>query len=73
MVEHDFIVKIREGQLKYKLFFDKHHPETITLPAPPLFDLSVGQYLVSPEDIHAYQNPALAMEPEPDPQVDPSR
>ena len=31
MVAHDFIVKNREGALKYKLFFDKHHPGTITL------------------------------------------
>ena len=29
MVAHDFIVKNREGALKYKLFFDKHHPETL--------------------------------------------
>ena len=42
MVAHDFIVKNREGGLKYKLFFHKHHPETITLPAPSLFDLSAG-------------------------------
>ena len=42
MVAHDFIVKNRENELKYKLFFDKHHPETITLPAPSLFDLSAG-------------------------------
>ena len=40
MVAHDFIVKNREGDLKYKLFFDNHHPETITMPAPSLFDLS---------------------------------
>ena len=26
MVAHDFIIKNREGLLKYKLFFDKHHP-----------------------------------------------
>ena len=42
MVAHDFIVKNREGELKYQLFFNKHHPETIALPAPSLFDLSVG-------------------------------
>ena len=42
MVAHDFIVKNREGELKYKLFFDKRHPETITLSAPSLFDLSTG-------------------------------
>ena len=70
MVAHDFIVKNREGELKYKLFFDKHHPETITLPAPSLFDLSIGQYLVLLKAIHAYRNPALAMEPEPEPQID---
>ena len=71
MVAHDFIVKNREGELKYKLFFDKHHPETITLPAPSLFDLSAGQYLVPLEAIHAYRNPTSATEPEP--QFDPSR
>ena len=68
-----FIIKNREGELKYKLFFDKRHPETITLPAPSLFDLSTGQYLVSPEDIHAYRNPTSATEPESEPQVDPPR
>ena len=73
MVAHDFIVKNREGELKYKLFFDKHHPEIITLPAPSLFDLSTGQYLVPLEAIHAYRNPAPAMEPEPEPRVDTSR
>ena len=73
MVAHDFIVKNRAGELKYQLFFNKHHPETITLPAPSLFDLSSGTYLVPLKDIHAYQNPAPAVEPEPEPQVDPSR
>ena len=67
MVAHDFIIKNTEGELKYKLFFDKHHPETITLPAPSLFDLSAGQYLVLPEDIHAYRNPAPATKPESEP------
>ena len=70
MVAHDFIVKNSEGELKYKLFFDKRHPETITLPAPSLFDLSTGQYLVSPKDIHAYRNPTSAIEPESEPQFD---
>ena len=45
MVAHDFIVKNRAGELKYQLFFNKHHPETIILPAPSLFDLTVGTYL----------------------------
>ena len=46
MVAHDFIIKNKEKMLKYKLIFDKNHPETITLPAPSLFDLSAGKYLV---------------------------
>ena len=54
MVAHDFIVKNREKALKYKLIFGKNHPETITLPAPSLFDLSAGKYLVPLEAIHAY-------------------
>ena len=73
MVAHDFIVKNREGELKYKLCFDKHHFETITLPAPSLFDLSAGKYLVPLEAIHAYRNPTSATEPEPEPQFDPPR
>ena len=60
MVAHDFIIKNREGELKYKLFFDKHHPETITLPAPSLFDLSAGQYLVLPEAVYAYRSQSPA-------------
>ena len=72
MVAHDFIVKNREGELKYQLFFNKHHLETITLPAPSLFDLTVGTYLVPLTVIHAYWNPAPAEEPEPEPQFDPS-
>ena len=73
MVAHDFIIKNRAGELKYQLFFNKHHPETITLPAPALFDLTVGKYLVLLTAIHAYWNPAPAEEPEPEPQFDPSR
>ena len=42
MVAHDFIIKNMEGGLKYKLFFDKHHPETITLPAPRLIYLQAS-------------------------------
>ena len=71
MVAHDFIVNNSKGELKYKIFSDKHHPETITLPAPSVFDLSAGQYLVPLEAIHAYRNPTSATEPEPEPQVDP--
>ena len=71
MVAHDFIVKNKEKMLKYKLIFDKNHPETITLPAPSLFDLSAGKYLVPPEAIHAYRNQIPAPEPEPEPSLDP--
>ena len=73
MVANDFIIKNKEKMLKYKLIFDKNHPETITLPAPSLFDLSAGKYLVLPEAIHAYRNPTPAIEPEPEPQFDPHR
>ena len=73
MVAHDFIVKNREKALKYKLIFDKIHPEIITLPAPSLFDLSAGKYLVLLEAIHAYRNPTSATQPESEPQVDPRR
>jgi len=73
MVAHDFIVKNRKKELNYRLLFDKNHPEIITLPAPSLFDLSVGKYLVPLEAIHAYQNPTSATEPEPEPQFDPPR
>ena len=73
MLAHDFIVKNSEGELKYKLFFDKHHPETITLPTPSLFDLSAGKYLVPLEATHAYRNPTSATELEPEPQFDPPR
>ena len=38
MIAHDFLVKDRNGELKYKLYFDKHYPETITLHAPSLFN-----------------------------------
>ena len=44
-----------------------------TLPAPSLFDLSVGTYHVPLKAIHAYRNPAPAVEQDPEPQVDPPR
>ena len=73
MVAHDFIVKNRERALKYKLLFGINHPETITLPAPSLFDLSEGQYLIPLATIQAYRNPTSASEPEPESQFDPPR
>ena len=71
MVAHEFIVKNREKALKYKLIFGKNHPKAITLPAPSLFDLSAGKYLVPLEAIHANRNPTSPTEPEPEPQFDP--
>ena len=68
MVAHDFIVKNKKKELNYRLLFDKNHPETITLPAPSLFDLSAGKYLVPLEAIHTYRNPILATEPDLEPQ-----
>src|SRR4051812_10089415 len=65
MVAHDFLVKNHERVLNYKLYFDKHHPETITLPAPSLFNLSAGTYIVPWAAVQAYRNPAPASEPEP--------
>ena len=73
MVAHDFIVKNRVGELKYQLFFNKHHPETITMPAPSLFDLSSGTYLILPEAVYAYRGLTPAPEPEPEPPLDPCR
>ena len=71
MVAHDFIVKNKKKMLNYRLIFDKNYFKTITLPAPSLFDLSAGKYIVPPEAIHAYQNPTPATEPEPEEQFDP--
>ena len=73
MVAHDFIVKNRKKELNYRLLFDKNLRETITLPAPSLFDLSAGEYLVPLEAIHAYRNPTSATEPDPEPQFVPPR
>ena len=66
------LLRIGKESLNTNCSLIKNHPETITLPAPSLFDLSAGQYHVLLEAIHAYRNPTPAMEPEPEPQVDPS-
>ena len=65
MVAHDFLVKNCERALKYKLYFDKHHPETIIFPAPSFFNLSAGPRIILWSAIQAYRNPAPASEPEP--------
>ena len=71
MVAHEFIVKNDENMLKYNLRLQKKHSETIILPAPSLFDLTAGPYLVLPEAIYAYWR--LTQVPEPEPPLDPSR
>ena len=71
MVAHDFIVKDKKKMLKYKLIFDKNYCEIIVLPAPSLFNIFSGTYLILPEAIHAYRNLTPAPKPEPEPQLDP--
>ena len=50
MVAHDIIVKNKK-MLNYRVVFDKKHVETITLPAPSLFDIFSGTYLILPEAV----------------------
>ena len=73
MVAHDFIVKNKKKMLNYRLIFDKNYFGTITLPAPSLFNISSGMYLVLPEAIHAYRSLTPAPETEPEPSLDPYR
>ena len=73
MVAHEFIVKNNEMMLRYNLRFNKTHSETIILPAPSLFDLSSGTYLILPEAVHTYLSQTPAPEPEPEPPLDPYR
>ena len=54
MVAHDFIAKQKKKMLNYRLIFDKKHFETITLPAPSLFNIFPGTYLVLLEAVRAY-------------------
>ena len=63
----------RAQGLKYNLRFHKTHIETIILPAPSLFDLTAGTYLILPEAIYAYWSLTQVPEPEPEPPLDPYR
>ena len=54
MLAHEFIVKNKEMMLKYNLIFAKIKCETIILPAPSLFNILSGMYLILPEAIYAY-------------------
>ena len=71
VVAHEFIVK--NDMLKYNLRFHKKHSETIILPAPSLFDIFSGTYLILPEAVYAYWSLTPAPEPEPEPPLDPYR
>ena len=73
MVAHEFIVKNNEMMLKYNLRFNKTHSETIILPAPSLFVMFSGTYLILPEAVYAYWGQTSAPEPEPEPPLDPYR
>ena len=72
-VVHDFIVKDKKKRLKYNLVFNKTTCETITLPAPSLFSIHSGTYLIMPDDIYAYWELTRALEPDPEPPLDPYR
>ena len=65
MVAHEFIVKDKKKILKYKLIFNKKYCEINTLPAPSLFNIFSGIYLILSEAIHAYRSQMSAAEPEP--------
>ena len=71
MVAHDFIVKNKKKMLNYRLMCHKKHVETITLPAPSLFDIFSGMCLILPEAIQAYES--LTSAPELEPLSDPHR
>ena len=73
MAAHDFIVKDKKKILKYRLIFDKKYHEIINLPAPSLFNIFSGTYVVLPESVHAYWSLTSAPEPEPEPPLDPYR
>ena len=73
MVAHEFIVNNDDKMLLYNLRFNKKHNEIIILPAPSLFDLSSGTFLVLPEAVYSYQGQKSTPEPEQEPPLDPYR
>ena len=75
MVAHEFIVDNKDKMLLYNLRFNKKHNETIILPAPLLFDLTVDNFLVTPGAVYAHRGQASTLEPEPEPEpsLDPYR
>ena len=71
IVAHDFIVNHKEKRLIYNLVFSKTTYETITFPAPSLFNIHLGTYLIMPDDIYAYWEMTRAPAHEPEPSLDP--
>ena len=53
MLGHDFISDDKDKRLIYNLVFSQKTCQIITLPAPSLFDIHSGRYLILPEDIYA--------------------
>ena len=70
-VAHDFIVKDKEKRLIYNLVFSKTTCQTITLPAPSLFNIHSSTYLIMPDGIYAYWELTRVLEPKPEPPLDP--
>ena len=71
MVLHDFIRKDDDKRLIYNLVFSEKTCQIITLPAPSLFNIHSGTYLIMPADIHAYCERTRSPDPEPEPSPDP--
>ena len=68
MVAHNFNVQNEDKTLLYNLRFNKKHNEIIILPASLLFDLTVVNYLVTPEAVYDHRGQAFTPEPEPEPE-----
>ena len=71
VVAHDFSRYDKEKRLIYHLVFSEKTCQIITLPAPSLFSIHSGTYLVMPADIYAYWEGKRSPVPEPEPSLDP--
>ena len=71
MVADDFIRYDKEKRLIYNLVFSEVTFQIITLPAPVLFDMHLGRYIVLPADIHTYREGTRSSPLEPEPSPDP--
>ena len=70
MVRHDFLDRDASRRMIYNLVFSQGTRETITLPAPSLFNLHAGRYTIMPSDIYAYWGLAQPQAPVPEPPVE---